>query len=108
MSAPIGGPEASGVGSGSDPIGQAPPPSLGGVFSGGLPLGGPVTQIVRGESAPTPSTLFVRTLSSSGPIGGLLIGLLGEPIGAETFGRGGLPIEAPQAKQGGPGIGSLG
>jgi hypothetical protein len=72
-------------------IGGAPIAVLGGVFSGGLPLGGPVTQLFR-SSGPQPNTLFLSTLSPSGPIGNFLIGSGGAPIGVDTFGGGGLPI----------------
>ena len=76
-------------------IGGAPIAVLGGVFSGGLPIGGPVTQIFRGGSAPTPPTLFIATITPSGPIGGFLIGESGAPIGVQTFGGGGLPVGLP-------------
>jgi hypothetical protein len=77
-------------------IGGAPIAILGGVFAGGLPIGGPVTQIWRGGSAPIPNTLFISTLSSSGPIGNFFIGSQGSPIGVDTFGGGGLPIGPTQ------------
>lgn len=76
-------------------IGGAPIAILGGVFSDGLPIGGPVTQIFRGGSAPTPPTLFVSTLTPSGPIGAFLLGASGAPIGVETLGGGGLPVGVP-------------
>ncbi len=76
-------------------IGGAPIAILGGVFSGGLPLAGPLTQIFRGGGGPLPPTLFIATISPSGPIGAFFIGTEGGPIGAETFGGGGLPIGAP-------------
>lgn len=79
--------------------GGAPIAVLGGVFSGGLPLGGPVTQIFRGGSAPTPPTLFINTLTPSGPIQAPFIGSGGAPIGVAVFGGGGLPISAPPAAQ---------
>lgn len=78
-------------------IGGAPIAVLGGVFGDGLPIGGPVTQVFRGGSAPVPNTLFLSTLTPSGPIGNFLIGAQGGPIGALTFGGGGLPIGAPPA-----------
>lgn len=65
--------------------------SLSGVFSNGLPIGGPVSQIFRG-GGPEPNVLFFQTLSSAGPIGAFLIGSAGGPIGEDIFGRGGLPI----------------
>jgi hypothetical protein len=73
-------------------IGGAPIAILGGVFSGGLPIGGPVTQIFRGVG-PLPNTLFIATISPGGPIGSFLIGSQGGPIGVDVFGGGGLPIE---------------
>lgn len=73
----------------------APIAVLGGVFSGGLPLGGPVTQVFRGGSAPQPPTLFASTLTSSGPIGVLLVGTQGAPIGVAVIGGGALPIGLP-------------
>ncbi len=78
-------------------IGGAPIAVLGGVFSDGLPIAGPVTQIFRGGSAPEPPTLFLATISPSGPIGDFFIGSGGSPIGTETFGGGALPIGAPAA-----------
>lgn len=86
---PIGGPAS------IFNIGGAPIAILGGVFGNGLPIGGPVTQIFRGGSAPQPNTLFLATISPSGPIGNFLIGLSGAPIGVDTFGGGGLPIGPP-------------
>lgn len=76
-------------------IGGAPIAVLGGVFSGGLPIGGPFTQVFRGGSAPTPPTLFITTLTSSGPIGAPFIGSSGAPIGVQTVGGGALPIGVP-------------
>ncbi|HLN61016.1 MAG TPA: hypothetical protein VK464_05635, partial [Symbiobacteriaceae bacterium] len=73
----------------------APIAVLGGVFSGGLPIGGPVTQIFRG-SGPQPNTLFLATISPSGPIAAFFIGSQGSPIGVDTFGGGGLPIGPTQ------------
>lgn len=78
-------------------IGGAPIAILGGVFSGGMPIGGPVTQIFRGGSAPIPPTLFVATITDSGPIANFLLGTSGAPIGVEAFGGGGLPIAPTQA-----------
>lgn len=80
-------------------IGGAPIAVLGGVFSGGLPIGGPVTQIFRGGSAPEPPTLFIATITPSGPIGTFFIGSGGAPIGGDTFGGGGLPIGVPPELQ---------
>lgn len=88
---PVGGPAT------TFNIGGAPIAILGGVFSGGLPIGGPVTQIFRGGSGPTPPTLFIATISPSGPIAQFFIGLQGAPIGETTFGGGALPISPPQA-----------
>ncbi len=114
--APLG---AGGVGAGAAPLGAQPAPLpvsrpisplfniggapitvLGGVFSGGLPLGGPVTQIFRGGSAPMPPTLFVATITPAGPIGTFLLGSGGAPLGVATFGGGALPIgvSAPEAR----------
>ncbi|HYG60632.1 MAG TPA: hypothetical protein VD902_21370 [Symbiobacteriaceae bacterium] len=73
----------------------APLAVLGGVFSGGLPIGGPVTQIFRGGSAPLPNTLFISTITPSGPIGAFFIGTGGAPIGVDVFRGGGLPIGIP-------------
>ncbi|MFZ5824579.1 MAG: hypothetical protein ACOY94_09650 [Bacillota bacterium] len=87
---PIGGPAS------IFNIGGAPIAILGGVFRGGLPLGGPVAQIFRGGSAPMPPTLFIATISPSGPIGAFFIGSSGAPIGVETFGGGALPISPPE------------
>jgi hypothetical protein len=70
----------------------APIAIFGGVFSGGLPIGGPVTQIFRGGSAPVSNTLFINTLSPAGPIQQFFIGSGGAPIGIDTFGGGALPI----------------
>jgi hypothetical protein len=84
--APVGGLES------TFNIGGAPIAILGGVFGDGLPLGGPVGQIFRG-TAPLPNTLFINTVSSSGPIGLFFLGTSGAPIGVATFGGGGLPIE---------------
>lgn len=69
-------------------IGGAPIAVLGGVFSGGLPLGGPFSQTFRGGSAPVPPTLFISALKSSGPIGDFVVGSGGSPVGREIFGRG--------------------
>lgn len=88
---PVGGPMSRFFGAG------APIAILGGVFSAGLPLAGPVTQVFRGGSAPMPNTLFIATLSPSGPIAAFLVGGGGSPIGVPTFGGGGLPIAAAQA-----------
>lgn len=88
--APVGGPSS------IFNIGGAPIAILGGVFSGGLPLGGPVTQIFRGGSGPQPNTLFLSTITPGGPIGNFLIGLSGAPIGVNTFSGGGLAIGPPQ------------
>lgn len=87
---PIGGPAT------TFNIGGAPIAILGGVFRGGLPIGGPVTQVFRGGSAPLPNTLFIATISPSGPIGAFFIGSSGAPIGIPTFGGGGLPIAPPE------------
>lgn len=73
----------------------APIAVLGGVFSGGLPLGGPVAQVFRGGSAPQPPTLYYSTLTTSGPIGVLLLGAQGAPIGVQVIGGGALPIGLP-------------
>lgn len=100
ISAPLAGPSEIPVGRPISPIfniGGAPIAVLGGVFQGGLPIGGPVPQIFRGGSAPIPPTLFVATISPSGPIGAFLLGGGGAPIGVLTFGGGGLPIGAEQA-----------
>lgn len=83
---PVGGPSS------IFNVGGAPIAVLGGVFSGGLPIGGPVTQIFRGGSAPVPPTLFINTLTPSGPIGPPFIGSGGAPIGVDSIGGGGLPI----------------
>lgn len=88
---PIGGPSS------RFNIAGAPIGVLGGVFSAGLPLGGPVTQIFRGGSAPEPNVLFIDTLTSSGPIAAPFIGSVGGPIGERTIGGGGLPIAPPAA-----------
>ncbi|HEY3364906.1 MAG TPA: hypothetical protein VGK74_07645 [Symbiobacteriaceae bacterium] len=81
-------------------IGGAPIAILGGVLSGGLPLGGPVTQVFRGGSAPMPPTLPLATLTAAGPIGSFLLGASGGPIGVEVFAGGGLPIgPAPQVEE---------
>jgi hypothetical protein len=87
---PVGGPDS------TFNIMGAPIAILGGVFSDGLPLGGPVGQIFRGVG-PVPNTLFINTLSPAGPIGMFFIGLQGAPIGVATFGGGGLAIQPPQA-----------
>lgn len=58
----------------------APIAVLGGVFSAGYPLGGPVSQVFRG-SAIVPFTIFESTLSSAGPIGDFQIGRGGEDLG---------------------------
>jgi len=78
-------------------IGGAPIALLGGVFSEGLPIAGPVTQLFRGGGGAQPNTLFIATISPSGPIGTFLIGGGGGPIGTASFGRGGLPIGATPA-----------
>lgn len=80
-------------------IGGAPIAILGGVFSGGLPLAGPVTQIFRGGSAPMPPTLFIATVSPGGPIATFLIGSGGAPIGVDVFQGGALPIGEPPKLQ---------
>lgn len=51
----------------------APIAVLGGVFTNGLPLGGPFSQVFR-STGPLPFTVFESTTTSSGPIGGFLVG----------------------------------
>lgn len=60
-------------------ISGAPIAILGGVFTNGLPLGGPVTQVFR-SGGPQPFTLFLSTLLSSGPIGPFLLGAAGAEL----------------------------
>lgn len=57
----------------------APIAVLGGVFTNGLPLSGPFSQVFR-STGPLPFTLFESTTESSGPIGGFLIGSQGGPL----------------------------
>jgi hypothetical protein len=73
-------------------IGGAPIAILGGVFTNGLPLGGPVGQVFR-SSAPEPNTLFISTLTPSGPIGTFLIGSAGSLI----FGPDALFLALPES-----------
>lgn len=44
-----------------------------------------------------PNTLFIATISPSGPISSFFIGGGGGPVGVLTFGGGALPIGAPEA-----------
>lgn len=57
----------------------APIAVLGGVFTNGLPLGGPFSQVFR-STGPLPFTVFESTTESSGPIGGFLLGSEGAAI----------------------------
>lgn len=87
-----------GVGMGGAPIapafsmGGVPIGMLGGVFAGGFPLAGPVTELFRGGAGPIPPTLFASTLSPAGPIAAFLLGGGGVPIGFGLFPCGGSPI----------------
>ncbi len=70
----------------------APIALLGLVWSGGLPLSGPVAQIYRAGGAPVFPTTPAATLTPSGPIGAFFLGTTGAPIGVPVFRGGGLPI----------------
>ncbi|HLO04234.1 MAG TPA: hypothetical protein VK191_14070 [Symbiobacteriaceae bacterium] len=69
----------------------APIAVLGGVFSNGLPLGGPFSQFFR-STGPLPFTVFESTTTSSGPIGGFLVGSEGVEL---QFGPAILPFAPP-------------
>lgn len=60
-------------------IAGAPIAPLGGVFSDGLPLSGPFSQVFR-STGPIPFTVFESTTASSGPIGPFIIGSVGSEI----------------------------
>lgn len=84
------------------PTGAALSP-LGGVFTGGYPLGGPLSETFRGGGGPLPPTLFISTVSPAGPIGGFFVGTGGVPIGVGVATAGGAIGAAP-----GGGVGSGG
>lgn len=94
-----------GVGMGGAPLSPVlsvngvPIAMLGGVFGGGLPVGGPVTELFRGGAGPVTPGLFASTITPSGPIEAFLLGAGGAPIGVGTFQGGGLPIGAPPPVQ---------
>lgn len=69
----------------------APIAILGGVFTNGLPLSGPFSQVFR-STGPIPFTVFESTPTSSGPIGGFLIGAAGDEL---QFGPAALSLAIP-------------
>jgi hypothetical protein len=91
-------------------VGGVPIAVLGGVFAGGLPLAGPVSELFRGGAGPLPPTLFASTISPGGPIEAFLLGSSGTPIGAGSLGgigAGAAAIGAPAPAGGSPILGCL-